>query len=114
MPSTDKMLWIFIDETDMWNDSRLYEQIVIQLERRGIAGATVLQGIMGYGIHRRVHRKGLFGVSDEHPIAIAVVDQEEKLREALKTSRLMVRHGLILLTDVEIIPRAEEDLSTTT
>lgn len=106
--ASDKMLWIFVDETDMWNDSKLYEQIVILLERQGIAGATVLHGIMGYGIHRRIHRKGLFGVSDERPVAIAVVDKEGKLREALKTIRPMVRQGLILLSDVEIIPLVDE------
>jgi PII-like signaling protein len=106
--SVNKMLWVFVDETDMWNDSRLYEQIVTLLERQGIAGATVLTGIMGYGIHRRVHRKGLFGVSDERPITIAAVDQEEKLRDALKTIRPMIRQGLILLSEVEVIPLGGE------
>jgi PII-like signaling protein len=106
--ASDKMLWIFIDEMDMWNDSKLYEQIVILLERQGIAGATVLSGIMGYGIHRRVHRKGLFGVSDERPIAIAVIDKEEKLREVLQTIRPMIREGLVLLSDVEIVPPSEQ------
>jgi PII-like signaling protein len=104
MPNTDKMLLIFIDETDMWDDSKLYEQIVVALERQGVAGATVMVGIMGYGVHRRVHRKGLFGVSDERPITIAVVDDERKLREALRTVRPMIRQGLILLTDVEVVP----------
>jgi|RhiMetdeSRZDD1v2_1073273.scaffolds.fasta_scaffold692419_2 uncharacterized protein len=108
MPRAEKMLLIFIDETDMWNDSRLYEQIVLSLEHQGIAGATVLSGIMGYGVHRHVHRKGLFGVSDERPIAIAVIDQEEALRKALNTIRPMVQQGLMLLTDVEIIPLGDE------
>jgi PII-like signaling protein len=103
-----KMLWMFMDEMDMWNDSKLYEQIVILLERQGIAGATVLSGIMGYGIHRRVHRKGLFGVSDERPIAITVIDKEEKLRGALQTIRPMIREGLVLLYDVEIVPFNKE------
>jgi PII-like signaling protein len=105
----DKMLWIFVDEMDLWNDSKLYERIVILLEHQGIAGATVLTGTMGYGVHRRIHRKGLFGVSDERPVAIAVVDREEKLREVLKAIRPMVRQGLILLSDVEVIPLGDEE-----
>ena len=109
MKTATKMLWIFLDETDTWNEGRLYEQIVIRLERLGIAGATVLAGIMGYGIHRRIHKKGLFGVTDERSVAIAVVEEEAKLREALKTIQPMIRQGLIVLSDVEVIPLGQAE-----
>jgi hypothetical protein len=65
---------------------------------RALREQPFCSGIMGYGVYRHVHRNGLFGVSDERPIAIAVVDQEEALRKALNTIRPMVRQGLILLT----------------
>ena len=54
-----KMLLIFMDETDMWREERLYSVLVRLLEPNGIAGVTVLSAIMGYGIHRRIHHKGL-------------------------------------------------------
>ena len=57
-----KMLMIFVDETDMWKDERLYEVLVRTLIKRSIAGATVLHGFMGYGIHRHIHKKGLPGI----------------------------------------------------
>jgi len=104
-----KMLLIFIDQTDMWHDNSLYEEIVRILEHEGIAGATVLSGIMGYGIHRRIHRKGLFGVADEKPLTIAVIDSEENIRSVLPIIIPMVREGLIALQDTEIISTGTSD-----
>ena len=99
-----KILLIFIDQTDTWQNAPLHEAIVRVLERNGIAGATVFSGIMGYGIHRRIHRRGLLGVSDDKPLTIAAIDTEDKLRNVLPAVRPMVREGLIGLTDFEIIP----------
>jgi PII-like signaling protein len=99
-----KMLLIFIDQTDTWHNAPLHEAIVRVLEQNGIAGATVLSGIMGYGIHRRIHRKGLLGVSDDKPLTIAAIDNEDRLRSVLPAIRPMVREGLIGLTDFEVIP----------
>jgi uncharacterized protein len=99
-----KMLLIFIDQTDTWQNRPLHEAIVRVLEQNGIAGATVLSGIVGYGVHRRIHRKGLLGVSDDKPLTIAVIDNEKKVRDVLPTIRPMIREGLIGLTDFEIVP----------
>lgn len=57
MSTIQKALVIFVDETDLWQDSHLYSAIVVTLERQGIAGATVNVRLMGYGRHRRIHRK---------------------------------------------------------
>ena len=103
MSTAQKILVIFVDETDMWQDAHLYAAIVTTLERQGIAGATVNLGLMGYGRHRRIHRKGLFGMSDDKPVTIMVVDTEEKIRAVLPVISPMVREGLILLQDVEVI-----------
>ena len=99
-----KMLLIFIDQTDTWQNAPLHEAIVRVLEQNGVAGATVLSGIMGYGIHRRIHRRGLLGVSDDKPLTIAAVDNEDKLRNVLPAVRPMIREGLVGLTDFEVIP----------
>jgi len=99
-----KMLLIFIDQTDTWHNALLHEAIVRVLEQNGIAGATVLSGIMGYGIHRRIHRKGLLGVSDDKPLTIASIDNEKKLRDVLPSLRPMIREGLIGFSDFEVIP----------
>ena len=103
IPTAHKSLIIFVDETDMWQDARLYAAIVATLERQGIAGATVNLGLMGFGRHRRIHRKGLFGVSDDKPVSIIAVDTEEKIRAVLPVIVPMIREGLIMLQDTEVI-----------
>jgi uncharacterized protein len=98
-----KMLMIYVDETDMWEASTLYEAIVRRLRQLGMAGATVHHGIMGFGTHMKVHHKRLFGISDDKPIVITVVDNEQKIREILPEIKTMVTEGLIVLLDVEVI-----------
>jgi hypothetical protein len=99
------LLLIYIDETDTWGASRipLYEAIVEKLFELGINGATVHLGIMGYGANRRLHRKRLFGVTDDRPVTISAVDTEERLRGALGAIRPMVTEGLVFLAPGEIV-----------
>ena len=99
-----KVLMVFCDVTDLWkNEERLYEAIVRKLHRHEILGATVLVGVMGYGVHRRIHKRGLLGVSDEKPVVILAIDQEDKLRAVLPIIVPMVKEGMINLVDTEII-----------
>lgn len=100
-----KLLLIFIDETDTWGQSRapLYEAIVEKLYESGIDGATVHSGIMGFGANRRMHRKRLFGVTDDRPITITVIDTEAKLRAVLPKLSEMVVEGLLFLVDGEVV-----------
>jgi PII-like signaling protein len=97
------MLIVFVDETDMWETGTLYEAIVRRLRQLGMAGATVHPGIMGFGAHMKVHHKRLFGISDDKPIVITVVDNEHKIREILPEIKSMVKEGLIVLLDAEVI-----------
>jgi len=98
-----KLLQIYIDETDSWEQIPLYEAIVRRFRQLELAGATVHTGIMGFGSHQSVHRKRLFGISDDRPVTISVVDREEKLREILPEIRGMVKEGLVVLMDAEVI-----------
>jgi PII-like signaling protein len=100
------LLLIYIDETDTWGNSRvpLYEAIVEKLFELGIDGATVHTGIMGYGASRRLHRKRLFGVTDDRPVTISAVDTQQRLRDAMPAIRPMVREGLLFLVPGEIVP----------
>jgi len=53
-----KTLMVLFDKSDMWHGTPLADAIVRKLDEQGIAGATVVSGVMGYGVHRRIHRKG--------------------------------------------------------
>ena len=99
-----KLLLIFVAETDTWQQIPLYEAIVRRLRQLDIAGATVQTGIMGFGSHMKVHHKRLFGITDDRPVAISVVDNESKLRQVIPEIRGMIREGLVVLLDAEVIP----------
>ena len=103
MNSPIKLLLVYVDETDMWQEIPLYEAIVHRLRHLEVAGATVQVGIMGFGSHQKVHRKRLFGVSDDRPMTISVVDNESKIRQVLPEIRSMVKEGLLILVDAEVI-----------
>jgi PII-like signaling protein len=102
--TTLKALLAIFDANDEWENSPLHEAVVRQLERRGVAGATVFQGIMGYGVHRRIHRKGLFGVVDDKPVAVLAIDSEETIRTVVGEIRSMIREGVVFLLDAEAVP----------
>jgi len=96
-------LTIYVDAIATKDEMPLYEFIVRRLLHQQIAGATVLRGDMGYGRHQRVHRKRLFGVSDDPPMVIVAVDQEERLRAAIVELRELMPDGLITLHEVEVV-----------
>ena len=100
-----KLLLIYVDETDTWGERRipLYEAVVERLFELGINGATVHSGIMGFGADRRLHKKGLFGITDDRPITISIIENEVLLRAALPMLREMVAGGLLFLVDGEVV-----------
>jgi PII-like signaling protein len=104
MNGSAKLLVILVDETDNWEDMPLYEAICRKLVQLNAPGATVQAGIMGYGSHGHLHRRRLFGVPDDRPISISVVDDESNLRTRLIPAiKPMVTEGLMFLTDVEVL-----------
>ena len=99
-----KMLIVFLNEVDRTDDQPTFEVLMRHLQRREIAGATAHHGIMGFGAHHRMHAKGLFGISDDRPVTVTVVDREKKIRAIVPEVRSLVPHGLLLLVDVEHVP----------
>jgi hypothetical protein len=97
-----KCLMIFIEDTDTWKGERLYEVIVRMMHKRGLAGATAVSGITGFGTAGQIHRKGLFGVSDEKPIIIVAVDLEVKVKKAIEAVAPLIKEGLICTYDTEV------------
>jgi PII-like signaling protein len=98
-----KLLLVFVNESDRWHDVPLYQAIIQRLQREGVAGATAQTGLLGFGHHSRVHRKGLFGIADDRPVTITAVDNSAKIRAVLPELRSMVREGLVLLLDAELV-----------
>jgi uncharacterized protein len=80
-----KLLRIFVGSSDKLNGEPLYEFIVYAAKRYGLAGATVLRGIMGYGANSLVHSAKILAISDDMPIIIEIVDETEKIEGFLRS-----------------------------
>jgi PII-like signaling protein len=94
---------IYVGESDHHHGKPLYQAIVAFLRDRGIAGATVLRGIEGYGAKAHVHTTRILQLSQDLPVLIEVVDQEDRLRAVLPELDAMVGDGLITLERIEVI-----------
>lgn len=94
---------IYIGTSDQWHGKPLYAAIVQEARKRGLAGATVARGIMGYGAHSAIHEPHLFSLSSDLPVVIELVDGEEKIRAFLPLLDEMVKEGMITTSEVEII-----------
>ena len=80
-----KLLRIFVGSSDKMNNTPLYEFIVYEAKRFGLAGATVLRGVMGYGASSMVHSAKILAISDDMPIIIEIVDEASKIEQFLTT-----------------------------
>ena len=99
---------IYIGESDTWQGQPLYDAIVQLLRERGLAGATVLRGIEGFGAKQHLHTTRILRLSEDLPVLIEIVDIEERVRAVLPELDAMVSGGLITLEKVEVIAyRAE-------
>lgn len=98
-----KCLRIFIGEADRWHHLPLYQAIVQEARKQGLAGATVIRGVEGFGAHSRIHAAKILRLSEDLPIVIEIVDKEERIKQILPLLDKMVSEGLITIEDVEII-----------
>lgn len=100
---------IYIGESDHHDGRPLYEAIVQLLRQRGLAGATVLRGIEGFGRNARVHTTRILHLSGDLPVLIEAVDEEAKVRAILPELDAMVGEGLITLERIEVIAYRSPD-----
>jgi len=104
-----RLLRIFIGESDTHDGRPLYQAIVETLRREGLAGATVLRGIEGFGKSSRLHAAHILRLSEDLPIVIECVDTEERVAEVLPALDEMIGDGLVTLELVEVrVYRANE------
>jgi len=103
LPSEASLLRIFIGESDKANGKPLYEVIVQEARRRGLAGATVLRGFLGFGAASRIHTAKILRLSEDLPIVIEIVDAPEKIEAFLPDLDRLIGEGLVTLEKVRII-----------
>jgi PII-like signaling protein len=96
-------LTIFLGEDDQWRHKPLYTEIVHRAHAAGLAGASVLRGIEGFGASSRIHTSRLLSLSEDLPVAIVIVDAEARIRAFLPQLDELVAEGLVIVDPVEVI-----------
>jgi len=101
------LLRIFISSTDHLKQDLLSESIVLSAKNEGLAGATVLKGMLGYGASSVIHSYKFWEVTDKLPVIIELVDEEEKIRnfyETIRSKLESMRYGcLVTIENVEVL-----------
>ncbi len=102
LPKDGKLLRVFIGEDDKHEGLPLYEWIVRKAREQGLAGATVLRGLEGFGAHSRLHTAKILRLSSDLPIVIEIVDTEAKIERFLPLIDAAIREGLATIEKVEV------------
>ncbi|MFG2909623.1 DUF190 domain-containing protein [Kitasatospora sp. NPDC048286] len=99
-------LTVLVGESDRWHHRPLYSEIVHRARAAGLAGASVFRGIEGFGASSLVHTTRLLSLSEDLPVAVVIVDEEERVRAFLPQLDGMVAEGLVLLDRCEVVTYA--------
>lgn len=105
--ATARRLTIFIGETHQWHHGPLYAEIVHRAHKAGLAGATVVRGIEGFGRSRQLHTTRLLSLYEDLPCQIIIVDTPERIDAFLPTLDELIDQGLVVLDDVTTIKYEE-------
>lgn len=102
-----KLLRIFIGDSDRIGNISVYEKIVLEAKKIGLAGATVFKGFMGFGQSSRLHTTKILRLSEDLPIIVEIVDEREKIDKFLPVLEKIFEEancgGLVTIEKAEVI-----------
>lgn len=98
-----KILRIYIDTLDKYNGEPLFEEILKEVKKEGLAGATVFKAVAGIGAFSEVHSFKVWALAQELPLVIEIIDDKEKIDNFIEHIDHMMDNGLMTLTDTEVI-----------
>jgi PII-like signaling protein len=96
-------LTVFVGETDHYRHHSVYTEIVQRAHKAGLAGATVLRGIEGYGASTHIHTTRILSLTEDLPLVVVIVDDAERIRGFLPQLDEIVEEGLVMIDEVEVI-----------
>ncbi len=102
-PCRGTLLRVFLGESDMLGGKPLYEEIVVRAKARGMAGASVLKGVIGFGKNSRMHTSHLLDLSTNLPVVVEMVDTEERIKEFLPELLPIANGGLVTLERLDVV-----------
>jgi PII-like signaling protein len=92
---------LFFDEDDRYEGKPLHQHVLRYLMHEKIAGASLFAALMGYGVKHRLHEPRRLSGSDEGPLLLVFIDEEDRVRAVLPYLKEVVREGLIVVRTVE-------------
>jgi len=110
-PNDGYLLRVFVGESDRHGHHPLYEAIVLKAREDGLAGATVLRGVMGFGKNSILHTAKILRLSEDLPMVIEIVDTLQKIERFLPKLDEMIADGLVTLEKVRVIQYKAEEQS---
>lgn len=96
-------LMIYVDESEHHGDLPVYAAIVERAQQAGLAGATVLRGLEGFGAHSHLHNQHALPVGDHAPMVVIVVDTEERIERFLPELDALVDEALVVRQPVDVV-----------
>ena len=102
LPQEGYLLRIIIGESSKHNTTPLYEWIVVKARECGVAGATVMRGMMGYGANSRIKTASILRLSEDLPVIIELVDTREMLEQLLDVVDPVLKEGLVTFEKMHI------------
>ncbi|MDQ5810703.1 MAG: DUF190 domain-containing protein [Actinomycetota bacterium] len=102
-PGEATKLTVYIGDSFRYGRKKLYCAIVEMLHDEGIAGATVLHGIEGYGADKQIHTARILDLSADLPVVVVAIDRSEKIESVLPRLDEMLEKGLVTTETVRII-----------
>jgi uncharacterized protein len=96
-------LTVIVGESDRFGHRPLYTELVHRAHAAGLAGATVLRGIEGFGASQQIHTTRLLSLSEDLPVSIVIVDSEERISAFLPEVEALVTEGVVLVDDVRVV-----------
>ncbi|MEU8472492.1 DUF190 domain-containing protein [Streptomyces sp. NPDC029006] len=97
-------LTVCAGENDTWHHKPLHSEVVHRAHTAGLGGVGVFRGIVGFGASSRIHTSRLLSLSDDLPVAVVVVDTEERVRAFLPQRDELTGEALVTLEACEIVP----------
>jgi PII-like signaling protein len=98
-----KRLSVFVGESDRHHRKPLYVEIVHRAHAAGLAGATVLRGIEGFGASNHVHTTRLLSLTEDLPVVVVIVDAAERIERFARELDELITEGLVVIDDVEVV-----------
>jgi PII-like signaling protein len=103
LTGTALRLTVMVGESDQWHHKPLFTEIVHRAHKAGLAGATVMHGIEGFGASSRIHTARLLSLSEDLPAVVIIVDTHDRIHAFIPQLDDLVTEGLVILDDCEVI-----------